>query len=317
MPQPKLIIVTFCAGALLGIAGVLFWISWNGLPARTASIYNPSALTANAQAYVLPVAQAGYSPIRDFNIPDPTVDARAALLADKESGRILYALNPDQELPIASIAKLMSALVILNTLNLDDTYTVSAEDRNVDGLGADLYQNEAIRGSELFKLMLIKSSNDAASVFASAAAKKNIDFVGEMNARAQDLGMTHTYFNDPAGLDDLSTYSTADDLLKLVREVDTYPIIWQTLLMPEADIVSADGSIQHHIVNTDKLLGIIPDVRGGKTGNTTGALGTLILVAGIQGTPHALVGIVLGSHDRFGETQSLIDWGKLAHKWTP
>src|SRR3989344_1992732 len=318
----KLGILLLCAGMIVGTTMALVFGGGRALPAQSEALLDNHALAANVETFVLPVSQVSYLPIRDFNIPDPMMHARSALLVDRETGRTLYALNPDQHLPIASVTKLMSAAIILERLSLDDEYTADAEDLNVDGLGADLHLGEKMRGMDLFKMMLIKSSNDAAFIFAAAARKRGLDFVGLMNQKASELGMGDTYFNDPARLDDASTHSSASNLLKLIQYInDRYPVIWETLTIPEADVASSDGAVQHRVVNTNRLLGAIPHIVGGKTGNTDGALGTMVLVAGVSDrggvTPHALVRIELGSGFRFGETQTLINWGKRVNSWEP
>lgn len=268
-----------------------------------------------AQVFLLPVSETNYWPIRDFTIPEPEIEARAATLYDVRSERFLYTQNINRRLPIASITKLMTAMVIIDNLSLNETYIVPAEDTNVDGLGADLYKGERLRGTDLLKIMLIKSSNDAALTFASQAQKQGLDLVIKMNDKAQSIGMSNTSFSNPAGLDDSDSFSTVADLVKLVSEAAKYDLILQVLIMPVADVSSVDGRIKHHLVNTNQLLGHIPDIIVGKTGYTDNALGTMILEAGTGNGTDLLIAVVLGSNNRFGETRKLIEWGKSAHRW--
>ena len=267
------------------------------------------------QAFLLPVSGSDYSLARDFNVSEPQISAKAGVLYDLRSGRLLFAKNPQWRLPIASVAKLMTAVVVIENLNLGEIYTVRPEDVNAAGLGADLYKDEKIKAGDLLKIMLIKSSNDAALTFASAAQKRGIDFVGKMNEEATALGMGNTHFADPAGLNDSETFSTAGDLVKLVRRALGYPLISEILTAKAADVSSLDGGIKHHLKTTDQLLGQISSIILGKTGFTDSALGTIALAVGVNGGKDTLISVVLGSNDRFGETKSLIEWGKKAYQW--
>ncbi len=307
--------LTILFGVLIGVGG--FWFSHErGGGMNTDQIPPPLApiQAAQAQAFLLPVSQTTYDPIRDFNIENPIIHARAAILADLRSHRVLYALNPDQQLPIASITKLMSAMIILDHMDINEVYTVSPEDLNVDGTGADLKPGERLRGTELFKIMMMKSSNDATSVFVTTAQQEGLDFVALMNQRAHELGMLNTHFADPQGLNDTETYSTASDVVKLIQAALRYPFLMETLTRTEIDVPTLEDTT-YHIVNTDQLLKTISGILIGKTGNTTGALGTMALAVQVNTQGDGLVSVILGSQDRFGETTTLIDWGQRAHKW--
>ncbi len=319
----KSILPTILLGSLLLIAGFFVCLTeiQGGRPPSVGSgqAVQPTPVSNNetrsGQAFLLPVSETSYLPVRDFNVPEPVLDAKAAVLFDVRSGRSLYSKNPNQRLPIASITKLMSAVVILDNLNLNDVFTVPAEDINVDGKGADFYKNEQLHGADLFKIMLIKSSNDAALVFATAAQKAGIDFVAKMNEKAQALGMANTKFADPAGLNDHDAFSTASDLVKLVRYVARYDLISRTLMTSSATVTSIDGKAVHNLVNTNQLLGQIPDVIMGKTGYTDNALGTMALEVGINEGRDTIISIILGAKDRFTETEKLIQWSKTAYRW--
>lgn len=311
----KSILPTILLGSLLIIAGFfvcLIEIQKGQSPQPTPA---PNNETRSEQAFLLPVSETSYLPVRDFNVPDPVLEVKAVALFDVRSGRSLYSKNPNQRLPIASITKLMSAVVILDNLNLNDIFTVPAEDINVDGKGADFYKNEQLRGTDLFKIMLIKSSNDAALAFATAAQKAGIDFVAKMNEKAQAIGMTNTKFADPAGLNDQDAFSTASDLVKLVRYVARYDLISQTLMTGSATVTSIDGKAVHNLVNTNQLLGQIPGVVMGKTGYTDNALGTMVLEVGINNGRDTIISVILGAKDRFTETEKLIQWSKTAYRW--
>ena len=319
----KSILPTILLGSLLLVAGFFVCLIeiQGGQPVQPTPVRNNETRSEQAssvgsgQAFLLPVSETSYLPVRDFNISEPALEAKAAVLFDVRSGRSLYSKNPNQRLPIASITKLMSAVVVLDNLNLNDIFTVPAEDINVDGKGADFYKNEQLLGTDLFKMMLIKSSNDAALVFATAAQKAGIDFVAKMNEKAQAIGMANTRFADPAGLNDQDAFSTASDLVKLVRYAARYDLISQTLMIGSVIVTSIDGKAVHNLVNTNQLLGQIPGVVMGKTGYTDNALGTMALEVGINDGRDTIISVVLGAKDRFTETEKLIQWSKAAYRW--
>lgn len=312
----RLILLTTLLGISAGLLGV--FVS----PARDLVFnregqekFRRQSELLGGRAFLLPLTQTNYLPVRDFNVPESVLNAKAAALFDVQSGRFLYSKNVNQRLPIASITKLMSAIVVLENLNLNNTFVVHPEDINVDGRGADFYKNEQLRGSDLFRIMLINSSNDAALAFATAARALGVDFVAKMNEKAQALGMFNTRFADPAGLNDQETFSTVLDLVKLVRCASEYNLILQALITRSATVASVDVGAAHNLVNTNRLFGQIPGVILGKTGYTDDALGTMVLEIGIGNGRDAIIGVVLGTRDRFLETEKLIQWGKTAHRW--
>lgn len=267
-----------------------------------------------SQAYIFPISEPSYVPILDTTVSRPTINARSALVYDTRSGRFLFEQNSRQKLPIASLTKLLSAVIILENLKLEDIVTVPREALRVDDEKQTLYLGEKISVENLLKLMLIESSNDSAFALSFFAQNKGFNFIDKMNERASQLGMVDSHFLDPAGLND-DAYSTAYDLVKLVKYALKYDLIWNLLSEKNLVVKSVDGKIEHNIKSTDQLLGVIPDIVGGKTGNTDGALGCMILVVDIPGKNDKIIGIVIGTSDRFGETSKLINWIKSAYSW--
>ncbi len=273
-----------------------------------------TSLAETQSAYVLPLSEPNYLPIFNSDIPAPNINAKSALVYDLRSGRSLYENNATLRLPIASLTKIMTAVIVLENYNLQDTVTVARSAVKVDDEKQELYEGERISVENLLKMMLIESSNDAAYALAQYGAIKNMDFLQEMNKKAALLKMHDSNFLDPAGLDD-NAYSTAEDLSRLTKFALTYPLIWQTLSQKDLVVQSIDEKIKHITKNTNLLLGVIPNIIGGKTGYTDSALGCLILVMEIPGENDSMVSVVLGSNDRFGDSAKLINWIKSAYRW--
>ncbi|MBI2063476.1 MAG: D-alanyl-D-alanine carboxypeptidase [Candidatus Yanofskybacteria bacterium] len=311
----NVILITIVLGGM--ISGAVFFIFGYPVEVPNANLEAQplSGSGEGQQAFLLPVSESNYLPIRDFNVPEPEIEARAAALYDIRSGRFLFTKNINKRLPIASITKLMTAVVVLENLNIDQIFTVSAETINVDGNGADFYKGEQLRVADLLKIMLVKSSNDAALTLTVEAQRNGLNLIEKMNEKAQSLGMYNTKFTDPAGLDDNNAFSTAADLVKLVHYAESYELISRTLQEISADVSSVDGRIKHHLLSTNQLLGQIPNIVLGKTGFTDNALGTMALEAEINNGADGIISVILGSAERFGETKKLIEWGKTAYSW--
>jgi len=267
-----------------------------------------------SQSYVYPITVPNYIPILNSSISRPQINARAYLVYDTHSSRILIEKNIKERLPIASLTKILSAVVALEKFSPEDIVSITEASIKVDGEKQELYLGEKISLRNLFKLMLIESSNDAAYAVANFAKEKGINFIKEMNTKAGALGMSNSIFTDPAGLDD-SAYSSAEDLIRLVEYSLNYQEIWNISAEKTAIVESTDLKIKHSITTTNRLLGFLSDIIGGKTGRTDGALECLILITAVPNYPSKIISIVLGSNDRFGDTQKLIDWTRTAYRW--
>ena len=131
-------------------------------------------------------------------------------------------------------------------------------------------------------MMLVESSNDAAYALAAYAKASGLDFVALMNQKAWTLGMHDCTFSDPAGLDD-TAYCTADDIIRLVRgSLRQTPQLWPVMATQRLTVLSADGRISHAVVSTNELFDEFTGIIGGKTGNSDGALGCMLLVVNCQ-----------------------------------
>lgn len=296
--------------SILTLIGVNFFFGFE----YSKNTNSTALLTGTQSAYVLPLSEPNYLPIFNSDMPAPNINAKSALVYDLRSGRSLYEKSSTLRLPIASLTKIMTAVIVLENYNLQDTVTVARSAVRVDDEKQELYEGERISVENLLKMMLIESSNDAAYALAQHGATKNMDFLREMNKKAALLKMYDSNFLDAAGLND-DAYSTAEDLSRLTKFALTYPLIWQTLSQKDLVVQSLDEKIKHITKNTNLLLGVIPNIIGGKTGYTDSALGCLILVVEIPGQNDSMVSVVLGSNDRFGDSERLVNWVRTAYRW--
>ncbi|TSC90534.1 MAG: D-alanyl-D-alanine carboxypeptidase [Parcubacteria group bacterium Gr01-1014_2] len=269
--------------------------------------------------FLLPTVETNYFPIRDWEIPDPELTARSAILYDLSSEKILFGVSPEIKLPIASLTKLMAAIVVFENMSLDDVVGIkkSAIDKSTkEGGGNDLYEGEKIKALDLLKLMLIESSNVGAYAFVEHLEEKyQINLVEKMNEKAKILEMDDTLFTEAAGLDDKESFSTSQDLIKLVKYSFRYGSLYDILKTQKAEVASIDGSLRHQILNTNQLLGRLLNIIGGKTGFTELAGGSIVLVTEAPINSSRLITVVLGSNDRFGDAKKLVEWAAKAYLW--
>lgn len=307
-------IISIASIALLGL-GVLFLGGDYSSKAHTALEATPSPVWENVP-FVVSEGEANYFPIRDWTVADPLFDARSVLAYFRGSKKTLFEYKSDTLLPIASITKIMTALVAWENLPLDGEAIVSAEaiakTRAFEG-NSDMLAGERFLVMDLLRFMLIKSSNDAAYALEQYASSQGIDMLGLMNNKAKEIGMNATNFKDVAGLDD-SGNSTVQDLVKLVDYSLQYEPLYGILRTVKEIIPSLSSGRQYTINNTNQLLNHYPVV-GGKTGFTDNSLGTMLLVTTPPSGKGEVISIILGSNDRFGDMKKLVDWMHTAYRW--
>ena len=233
-------------------------------------------LSHESAAFILPISEPTYFPIRDTAVAVPELTAKSFLIYDTKNEKIIFSKEPGRILPIASLTKLLTAVISLDYFSSQEIITMTGDSLNADGEGADFYLQEQIYFKDLLGAMLVKSSNDAALAIAKALEQKTGEnFIGMMNRKARQIGMAESHFLDPAGLND-EGYATARDLMRLVRYAKNYPEIWHLLSLRSLDINSIDRKFAHHFESTNKLWPRMPNLKGGKTGYTDGGLGCMI-----------------------------------------
>lgn len=247
------------------------------------------------------------------NIPLPELSARSVLAFDNATLSILYSSNFDEKLPIASLTKIITALVIADSNKLNRIITVKESDIRVIGANMGLFDSERIMAEDLLKAMLVASSNDAAQVLASYYGGSHEQFVRLMNDKAKELGMINSNFSNPTGLDDEKNYSTAQDLFKAVSAFMANQVLSEMVKTKEAEIIPIGSAYSHKIKTTNKLMLEDETIIGIKTGYTDQAKGNLI-IRSKKGNADVIT-IVLGSENREEDTKKLLDWIYKVYHW--
>lgn len=227
--------------------------------------------------------------------------ATSAILVDADSGRVLYEHNADRKMLIASTTKLMTALVAIREGALSDEVTVSREAACTEGSAMYLREGETLTLETLLYGLLLCSGNDAAVAIAQHIGGSVQGFAAMMNETARELGMEHTSFANPNGLDDEAHYSTARDMAQLARAA----VENETLLRIASTRSATVGgrTMQNH----NKLLSSLDGCLGLKTGYTRAAGRTLVSCAERNG--QRLIAVTLQDGNDWADHQTLYDYG--------
>ncbi|MEZ4210590.1 MAG: D-alanyl-D-alanine carboxypeptidase family protein [Patescibacteria group bacterium] len=255
-------------------------------------------------------------PIQKPNAQELELNSRAAIIIDNDSGKILYNKSADDRLRVASITKLMTALVALDNLqgNLDRVITVPAVGAAEGGSSMDLTTGEKLTAHDLLRGLLIASANDAAVTFANTTSATPELFIQQMNTKAATLGLRDTHFVNPTGFDAPNHYSTAEDIAKLAQYALKDPIISAIVATPKLTIASLNTNQKHNLANTNQLVGQYDNIIGVKTG-TTGEAGPSLVVAAKGTANQKVIVVLLDSPDRFGEGKRALDWAFSNFSW--
>ncbi len=239
------------------------------------------------------------------------INAKSAILVETESGRVLYEYNADEQLPPASVTKIMTMLLVMEAIDrgeitYDTVVTASERAKSMGGSTIFLDAGEQMSVDDLLKGIAVASGNDACVAIAEHLSGTAEAFADVMNNRAAELGMTNTHFVTCNGLDDDNHYTSARDIAIMSREllkhkdIFRYTTIWMDSLR--------DGKFQ--LANTNKLIRYYSGANGLKTGSTSKAGNCISATA--KRDDMQLCAVVLGSPNskaRFAAASSLLNYG--------
>ncbi|MGD8189144.1 D-alanyl-D-alanine carboxypeptidase family protein [Brevibacillus ginsengisoli] len=238
----------------------------------------------------------------------PSISAESAALIDVQSGRILYAKAGDKKMRIASLTKTMTAIVAIESGKLNDVITIPGEAVGVEGSSIYLKKGERLTLEELLYGLMLRSGNDSAVAIANHIGGSVPGFVYLMNEKAAMIGMTHTNFNNPHGLDDSNMhYSTASDMAKLSAYALRNPTFKKIVSTKVKNISWEGNEWDRKLQNKNKLLYLYKGADGVKTGYTKLAKRCLASSATRDGRQLAV--ITLNAPNDWNDSMELMDWG--------
>ncbi|KKP90481.1 MAG: hypothetical protein US57_C0001G0068 [Candidatus Moranbacteria bacterium GW2011_GWC2_37_73] len=303
----------------------------NSISGLVAGVETQKIVTLKAQA----VDEPQYQPVRDIKTNDLVVpNAHASVVIDADTGTILHYNEGRTHRQIASLTKIMTAVLVMeNIKNLDEPVTIDEEAVYAEGtkigcprsgycISPRLKVGETITAKSLLQAMVMNSANDAAIALAKHVSGSEEAFVQVMNKKAKDLGLVDTNFCTSSGLDlddegaAAGCYSSAYDIARIAAYSLRYETIWKLARLPSNSIVtSVDGKIEHTILNTDQLLDQMPNIVGAKTGFTPLAGYSLLTVVSDFSSKHRIVGVVLDDSQRWLDIKTMISWTFNSYSW--
>lgn len=302
------IAITLVVEAVL-VAPILAFTPLGGRLARAFA----SSPAAPARPPVLGLEAVGAAPI---------VEARAAYLIDADTGQALLNVRGSERLPMASTAKIMTAILTIDTANLDQTATIKQDAVNEvqqhNGSSAGLVVGDQMSLRDLLYGLMLPSGDDAAIAIADTVSGSVSRFVQKMNLYAQQLGLTQTHYINPDGLTytaaqgtpDPNQYTSAADLARLTRHAMANPVFAQLVQLQHYVLFATNFHHEYVWDGINSLLDTYPGVTGVKTGFSDEA-GYCLVFSATNG-PHHLIGVLLHDTDdnqRYVDARALLDWG--------
>jgi serine-type D-Ala-D-Ala carboxypeptidase (penicillin-binding protein 5/6) len=276
-----------------------------------------------------------FQPVKKESFADLFVEnAHAGIILDVDSGTILWEKRSTEKRSIASITKLVTAMVVVDRLqDLDEVVTIPEEVISIEGTtvgcatsvlcdGERFYPGEKVRVRDLLKAVLIASANDAATVLGIHIAGTEENFARLMNARMKEIGAGNTHFCRPSGLEfdenEEACYSSAYDIARAIAHLkkhEKYDVLWEIMRTDKAVFTNVEGTVEHEVKNTNRLIGKIENLIGAKTGFTPRAGYCLALTAHDPSQKHVIVSVVLDDHQRFIDVENMTTWAFENYMW--
>jgi len=240
----------------------------------------------------------------------PRLTAEAAIVVDAGTGRVLWALNPHRHLRVASLTKIMTALLALHKLAPNDVVTVAKSVPRVPLVREGLRAGEKVKAWKLFYSMLLYSGNDDALALAIAAGGDKWTFVGEMNNEAHRLGLHDTHYVSPSGVVDRDNYSSAWDVAALSRVALRNERFRTIVRTKEIQVKWSAPTYSKIYINNNLMLRSYAGANGIKTGYTHAAGDCLAVSATRHG--HTLIAVLLNAPNMYVDATRLLNFGFAA-----
>jgi len=258
--------------------------------------------------FALGVGSKELKPFKKQNITEPILSSKIIFVKDLESNKELLSRGTEKYWPIASITKLVTAIVALEKIGPDKIASISQTSIDTEGITKNFLVNEKYSIRDLIKIMLTVSSNDAASAISEFYGQEN--FINEMNLISEKIGMSQTKFYDCTGLS-IQNKSTTNDLTKLAEYIiKEKPEILEYTKIKELSIIELGNNSNKSFTNINSFAGQ-EDFIGGKTGFIESSEQNLLSIFNYKN--YKILIIILGSDNRFLETQKILDWVKVSY----
>jgi serine-type D-Ala-D-Ala carboxypeptidase (penicillin-binding protein 5/6) len=274
-----------------------------------------------------------YQPVRNEKMADLAIPtAHAFVVVDADSGKILAGNHETDQRQIASLTKMMTAILTMEKIkDLDEPINIGDEEVYIEGtkigcprsgycISPRLKIGEKVSARSLLQAMLMNSANDAAIALGKHISGSQDSFAGLMNQKAEQMGLSNTHFCTPSGLEpdgrESECYSSAADIARIAAYSMRFDTVWKMFGYPNnSEIYSCDGQTSHTLINSDILLGDIPNCLGGKTGFTPAAGYSLLMGVSDPTHLHRIIIVLLDDPYRWQDIREAIDWTFKAYSW--
>jgi D-alanyl-D-alanine carboxypeptidase (penicillin-binding protein 5/6) len=274
-----------------------------------------------------------YNPVRNDDYADLVIPtAHAFVVVDADTGKILAGSHETDQRQIASLTKMMTAILVMEKIpNLDDPVDIDEEEVYIEGtkigcprsgycISPRLKVGEQVSAHDLLQAALMNSANDAAIALGKHISGSQEAFAKLMNAKARQMGLTNTHFCTPSGLEpdghESECYSSAADIARISAYSMRYDEIWKMFRYPNnSEIYSCDQQTSHTLINSDIILDDIPNCLGGKTGFTPAAGYSLLMGVSDPSHLHRIIIVLLDDPYRWQDIRTAIDWTFKAYSW--
>ena len=237
-----------------------------------------------------------------------TVSAKSAALYEPETKRFLYTKNSKERLGMASTTKIMTALIALETLDLNENIAVDSRAVGIEGSSIYLKSGEIMNALDLIYALLLQSANDAALALAYRIADSIENFANLMNQKVKELGLTDTHFTNPHGLDEKEHYTSAHDLAIISAEALNNDIFREITSTYKREVESSDT--KRLLVNHNKMLKSYDGCIGVKTGYTTRSGRCLVSAAEREGL--TMISVTIDAPDDWRDHTQMLNYGYSA-----
>ncbi|MFC4078138.1 D-alanyl-D-alanine carboxypeptidase family protein [Salinithrix halophila] len=271
----------------------------------------PALLTAAILAFLLCVPQVMAGKREDSELVSK-ISARAAVVIDVNTDRILFEKKAQQRMRIASLTKIMTAIVAIENADLKETVTVSPRAVGVEGSSIYLKEGEKIPLEHLLYGLMLRSGNDAATAIAEHVGGSLPGFVYLMNEKAHYLGLDDTHFKNPHGLDAPNHYSTAEDMARLTAYALRNPAFKKIVSTPVKTVPWPGEEWHRKWYNKNKMLRLYPGADGVKTGYTKLSKRTLVSSATREG--RQLATVTLNASNDWNDSMHLLEYGFVHYR---
>lgn len=246
----------------------------------------------------------------------PPFTARAAIAYDLTQNTLIYQNNMEKRLPIASLTKVMTAVIAIENMDLNSKLTVSKSAAEIGEGTMGLGEGEIHTLEDLLYGLLLQSGNDAAETIAQGSKFGRENFIHLMNKKAEDMGLSNTRFTNPSGLQgDGEQYSTVKELLVLTRYALQKEEFARIVATYQHDIPQSSEHKGYTLYNETNLLTTYPGVKGVKTGFTDEA--GMCLITYLEYKGNKIISILLNSENRRSEMKDLLDYSLFSLNTTP